>query len=566
MGWSLRLLLVVVAFALAAPASAEPLVMADVARPGPVPSYLVIAPRAAIPAVLPLAEWRAAHGHAVRVVPAEAVYAAHRGLPRPEAIRAFLDGLRRASRVPTLRYLLLVGTADPHNADGLYLPTWSRPASHRPPGRPGDEVIASDHPYAVAPGADLPDLAVGRFPARRLEEVEAMVRKTLEYERLPRRGTWRRQVDLYAGQGGFGPAIDAALERLFALVVTELIPNDLKVYLAYANPRSPYGYAPPQFADNLARRLSAGPALMVYTGHGGANGLDSFSWQGRHHRILDASSVGAIAGLAGRTTVVSIACTTGRFDGPQPAIGERLVTSPGGPVAFIGASRVSQPYANGVLAGYLSEALLAQRAATLGDALAHAKRGLVGDRPAGFRLLMDLVAATHLGAPARAAQRRDHAMLYNLLGDPALQSGIVPAEVTVEAQGSARPGETVVVALRSPVASGLAHVSLTIPRDGMLPGPPAAGPRTPGERDMIETNARANDKVVTEARVRVVDGRAQWRVTMPRGLAGPLHLNAYVEGDQRDAAGTRAIRIVGAPPPPAVTAARACARPGACRS
>ncbi len=44
--------------------------------------------------------------------------------------------------------------------------------------------------------------------------------------------------------------------------------------------------------------------------------------------------------------------------------------------------------------------------------------------------------------------------------------------------------------------------------------------------------------------MRVVDGRARWSVTLPRARAGLLHLNAYVEGDDRDAAGTRAIRLV----------------------
>jgi hypothetical protein len=241
--------------------------------------------------------------------------------------------------------------------------------------------------------------------------------------------------------------------------------------------------------------------------------------------------------------VISIACSTGQFDGPRPAIGERLVTSPNGPVAFIGASRVSQPYANSVLAGYLSEALLARRVPTLGDALAYAQRALAADRPAGFRMIIDLLAAVPLGRPALAAQRTDQLMLYNLLGDPAAASGIVPDEVTVMAKDAAQPGERVEVALRAPVAAGLAHVSLTIPRDGLLPGTPAVG-RLPSERQMIETNARANHKVLSEARVRVVDGWARWSVTMPRGRDGLLHLNAYVEGADRDAAGSRAIRLV----------------------
>ena len=60
----------------------------------------------------------------------------------------------------------------------------------------------------------------------------------------------------------------------------------------------------------------------------------------------------------------------------------------------------------------------------------------------------------------------------------------------------------------------------------------------------IEANARANRKVLSEARVRVVDGWARWSVTLPRARTGLLHLNAYVEGDERDAAGTRAIRLV----------------------
>jgi hypothetical protein len=539
-GWWSRALLVLALLGPAAPGRAEPVVLAHVTRPDVRPSYLIIAPRTAIPAVMPLASWRAAQGHTVRIAPVEAVVAARRSLPRAQAIRAFLDDLRGA-RGPALRYVLLVGTADPGNPAGLYLPTWSRAAAYREAGVPGDETLVGDHPYAVPSGAREPDLAVGRFPARSLGDVETLVRKTLDYERQPRRGAWRRQIDIYAGQGGYGAAVDTALERLFAFLVTNDIPNDLNVYLAYANPRSPYGYAPPRFAENLTRRLSDGPALVVYVGHGAPDRFGSFAWQGRAHRILDATHVGALGGLAGRTAVVSIACSTGQFDGPRPAIGERLVTSPNGPVAFIGSSRVSQPYANSVLAGYLSEALLAGRVPTIGDALAHAQRSLVADRPAGFRLLIDLLAAVPLGRPALAAQRADQLMLYNLLGDPAVRNGIVPDEVTVMAKDAAQPGERVEVALRAPVAAGLAHVSLTIPRDGLLPGPPAAP--VPTERQMIEANAHANHKVLAEARVRVVDGRARWSVTMPRGRAGLLHLNAYVEGADRDAAGTRAIRL-----------------------
>jgi hypothetical protein len=538
----LRALLVLALLGAAAPGRAAPVVVTRTARPDVRPSYLIVAPRQAIAAVMPLAAWRAAEGHTVRVAPLEAVYAARRALPPAEAVRAYLRDVRR-SRGPLLRYVLLVGTADPRNGAGLYLPTWTRAAAYREPGVPGDDVIVGDLPYALADGAREPDLAVGRFPARTVAQVETLVRKTLDHERQPRRGAWRRQIDIYAGQGGFGAAVDHALERLFAFLVTNTIPNDLNVYLAYANPTSPYGYAPPRFAENLARRLSDGPALAVYVGHGAADRFASISWQGRAHRILDATHVDTLGSLASRTAVISIACSTGQFDGPRPGLGERLVTAPNGPVAFVGSSRVSQPYANSVLAGYLSDALLARRVPALGDALAHAQRALAADRPAGFRALIDLLAAVPLGRPALAAQREDQLMLYNLLGDPAVGSGIVTDEVRLMAKDAARPGERVEVALRAPVDAGLAHVSLTIPRDGLLPGPTAVGPR-PSERQLIEANARANHKVLSEARVRVVDGWGRWSVTMPRGRDGLLHLNAYVEGIDRDAAGSRAIRLV----------------------
>ncbi len=558
-----------------------PVVLADVRRPAGPASYLVICPQAAIETIMPLARWRRQHGQTVQIAPLEKIYAAygqagpsadagrlqaamHRRLettltpPAGRAILAFLEDFRRApsqhgpQQQNQLRFLLLVGTADGANAEGLYLPTCIRRAQFYSEQMPCDRFLAGDSRYAAPSPSAAPDIAIGRLPARSLPQLRVMVAKTLAAEKAQLPGPWRRSADVFAGQGGYGKLVDAFLEQTFAAVMASEVPGYLDVHLSYANPSSPYCYAPSQFGRHIVERLNAGPALMVYIGHGSETGFDWFWWRQRRYDILSSSDVAALRVPDNRSLVISVACSTGRFDGRQSGIGEELLAWPSGPAAFIGSSRISQPYANAVLGMVLADAVLKSPPPTVGEALLKIQQWLAGDRKSSFRAMLDLAAATQLGFAALPAQRADQLTLYNLLGDPALPLGLVAEAASLEAPASVQPGQAVQVRMRAPLETGMAHFSLTIPRDKALGEVAPVGEDHPdAEAEMIRMNARANNKTLLAGQADIRAGRADWSFRLPRNLPpGPLYVNVYAQGSRRDAAGSRVLQVIPADPQP----------------
>src|SRR5688500_11150065 len=118
--------------------------------------------------------------------------------------------------------------------------------------------------------------------------------------------------------------------------------------MTYANPRSRYCYPVERFADRVVERTNQGALILAYVGHGKEERLDDITLPQPGgakpivHPILDVSHVPGVDS-AGPPIMVALACLTGRYDGPTPSIGEALLASGKGPVAFLGASRISHP-------------------------------------------------------------------------------------------------------------------------------------------------------------------------------------------------------------------------------
>ncbi len=133
--------------------------------------YLVIAPALFQRALSPLMEHRRAQGLRVAMVEPAAIYDTFgNGQPDPKAIRRFAD------RLPSLRYLLLVG-------DGTVRPA-SGPGLELAPPMTRTTVLGetpSDGLLGLGPTGQA-RLAVGRLPARSPWEVEMMVGKILRWE------------------------------------------------------------------------------------------------------------------------------------------------------------------------------------------------------------------------------------------------------------------------------------------------------------------------------------------------------------------------------------------------
>ena len=173
--------------------------------------YLLLAPKAFLPAAKPLLDLRQSEGLSTMGVSLEDVYETFgHGEVSPEAIKAFLEYAYQSWASPSPRYVLLLGDASYDPKD--YLQTGVK---DRLPGFPVKTSFlwtVSDPMYASVNGEDLlPDIAIGRLPAGSLDEALRMVEKILSYENGGRRA--RRTRRSRSGQRGRGRELRAGRGR-----------------------------------------------------------------------------------------------------------------------------------------------------------------------------------------------------------------------------------------------------------------------------------------------------------------------------------------------------------------
>lgn len=162
-------------------------------------------------AIQPLLDHRAAEGLRVAKVDVQDIYDEFSGgRVDPEAIRQFLayayHHWNPDQAPPT--YVLLVGDGhyDFKNARGTNLPNLIPP--YLLPLDPWIGETAADNRFVSADGPEdyLPDMAIGRIPARNPADVTAVVDKILAYENIAADGPWQSRItfvaDDYANAAG----------------------------------------------------------------------------------------------------------------------------------------------------------------------------------------------------------------------------------------------------------------------------------------------------------------------------------------------------------------------------
>ena len=487
-------------------------------------------------------------GLAVGMADCQTVYAAlGSGKADPTAIRDLAQTLVSQAG---LKYLLLAGTADPANP--LCVPAWRVKARFYTEDYPCDEEMVGDAMYACPAGELTPNLAVGRLPARSVREMEKMVAKTLACHRANKVGPWMAQVDLLAGQAFFGPAMDALLEHLFSAVVNQTVPAHIDLNVTYANADSVYCPAPSEMMRHILGRFKAGPAALIFVGHGDYRGLSCMECDGFGYGLLD--NFDALLGVRnpeGRTAVFVFACRTGCIDRNCLSLGEALLSNEHGPAAFFGSTRISQPYANAVLVSTLAEAIFNRsEQGTIGQMVLQLRQALLRNRPNSLRAMLDLPAMAKLGLSGPAQQREDAALEYVLLADPALPLRVALAGARVDAPSECAAGEKVSVTVRCPrVPSGQVTVSL-VARHDMASGESRLG--KVGRRDEAAMNRRyeqANAKPLAQAQGQLSEGVTQVQMTIPAALAaGEYGIGAMVCTEDQAVGGSTSIRVV-APAP-----------------
>jgi hypothetical protein len=524
----------------------------------PEPDVAVVCPASFEPALAPWVEFRQQQGHRIVFLRAEQT---------PAAIRA---GLQKLAKNDALRFVLLVGDADPamHTLPAIR-------ARCVPPHYVAAKInvkwgseshLSTDNWYADLDGDDLPELAIGRLTADTPEELSLMVQKILAYEQKANFGGWRRKVNFVAGVGGFGKLADAVLESSTRTLIAGGLPAAYESSMTYASWQSPYCPHPQSFHEATVARLNEGCLFWVYIGHGHYRTLDQMRGPEGTHRILTAEDVDHLRCESGNPIAFFMACYTGAYDAADDCIAEEMLRTPGGPVAIFSGSRVTMPYAMAVMGTELIGQVFVQHASTLGEAILHAKRAMLtepdaANKPAATeakspareknekagitRRSLDLLAATISPAPEElATERREHVQMFNLFGDPllGLHHG---SRLSVEVPADIAAGESLEVTGDAPWA-GRCVVELVATRGLLTHSPPARTlyDATPeGVRQQNADYERANDRRWASQETQIQPGPFHFSVPVPLQAAGSGHVCVFIEGAESFAMGSADLTI-----------------------
>jgi hypothetical protein len=493
---------------------------------------LVLCPEPLQASLAPWVQYRQQQGYQLRVVAPDAT---------AEGIR---QTIRREAERGGLRYLVLVGDAQAQDAASTSRVAVSLPAAYIPAKvnrQWGSEAeIATDNAYADLDGDTIPELAVGRITADTPDEVSRIVHKIMAYESAADCRPWRRRVNVVAGVGGFGTLADSVLEMAAKKLLSDGIPAGYHTTMTYGSWQSPYCPDPRRFHDVALQRITEGCLFWIYIGHGRQRHLDHVRVPGGAFPILDADDTLAMRCPSGPPIALMLACYTGAFDDASDCLAEDMLRAAGGPVAVIGGSRVTMPYAMAVMGTALMDEYFLRQPPTLGQLLLDTKRRTMADHSDDRRRqLLDAIAAAISPAPDQLLEeRREHLSLLNLIGDPLLQLRY-PQPVRLQAPAQVQAGDSLDLIVQIPFA-GRCRIELACRRDrSRLPAPsrPVFQPTERFLTGMDEAYEAVNDPVWTSQTVDCTEDSFECRLVVPETVRGACTVRAYHVGQDDYALG-----------------------------
>jgi hypothetical protein len=240
---------------------------------------------------------------------------------------------------------------------------------------------ASDVGFAQLDDDLKPDVAVGRLPAREVDQVRAWVTKMLGYMQQPPAGEWRGRVVAVAD--GQEPSFRVDAQHFLGQFATGY-------QSTLVNPQA--GSA--QASVEIVRDLNEGSAIVGYFGHG------SLTQWGKDN-LFTVKDAAALQNGRRLPLIINMTCLTGLFTHPKvQSLTETLLWKPeGGAVAVLAPTSLTLATDQSFLSQALAQALVKDPSARLGDVFLQAQRSV----------------------PATDAGSQDVLRTFLLFGDPALR-------------------------------------------------------------------------------------------------------------------------------------------------
>ncbi len=491
-----------------------------------------------------LTEWKAyrqAQGHQIAEIDSS---------PDSRTIRRAIAELC-AGPAEQPRYVLLAGDVTAH-ADST-VPTFYHDSTAMSQFG-GDAKIASDNPFGDLDDDSVPELAVGRVPADSAEQLRAALARVITFEQHQDYSTWRRDVHVVAGVGGFGPIADSVIEMTTRRFLADRVPGWSDMSMTQASTKSHYCPDPWRFSEACIGRMNQGGMFWVYIGHGHVKSLDYVRAGEEWLPIMTHEHVPSVNVGTHPPIAIFLACYTGAFDAIEDSLAEELILSETGPIAALAASRVSGPYGLAMLSDELLSSCFDRQTETLGEMIRHAKQRLLkpqashddAGRHAQLQMIGAIAGALCPEGYDLEAERREHVWEMNLLGDPLLRLSH-PGALTLNVADRAASGETLFVSGHSDIAGRL-RIELVFRREQVRKDLDQIGVALDSAdgRDAFQQRYHsANERVLVERKLLMKGpGDFQIELQIPADLPrGKYAIRGYQEGQSAWCVGYQEITI-----------------------
>jgi hypothetical protein len=395
----------------------------------------------------------------------------------------------------------------------------------------------TDASYGCLDGSRLPQVAVGRFPAREVAHCEAMVRKTIALEKAGP-GAWKQQLRVLAGIPAFNPAVDRLVESLAFARFDRLAPTWGGRAL-YTSASSRF-FLPEKELSTAARDMLAEQHLVtLYLGHSDPRGL----YAGGETPWLTGDDFAKLRMPSGGLffTFGCLGAQLRGFGGEGYTLA--AMRNPNGPAATIGSMGVCFAAMVQLATDRLFERAFAERLpTTVGECwlaclegVAHGKIDFLTYR------LLDSVD----GDPKipQVTQRQEHLEMFILLGDPALRLPRIADDIIWRAPVEIEPGTEWTIEGTLPERLRGARVTVELERtpasvpEGLLPV-------TPERRaEILRANfTRANRFLLAETTTTAEGQRFTACLQLPEKLPWPRVI-VRIRASTKEAEAATAARV-----------------------
>ena len=254
---------------------------------------------------------------------------------------------------------------------------------------------------------DKPDVAVGRFPVRTVEQATTLVDKVENYINNKNAGAWQNVICALGDDGNENQHMKDA-DAIASLIEQQHPAMQVKriMWDAYPRTSTATGNRYPNVTRLLKQQMNSGALIMNYSGHGAPT---AFS----HEYVLTLQDF--------QNTVsthlplwVTASCDIMPFDGQTNNIGETaMFNNKGGAVAFYGTTRTVYQSYNRLMNLAFIQRVLSQtngKRVSIGEAARLAKNDLINT----------------------GSDQTANKLQYTLLGDPALVLAMPSMSVTID--------------------------------------------------------------------------------------------------------------------------------------